>query len=125
MGIKAYRPTTPTRRFQTTLTREELTASRPEKSLTQPLKSTGGRNNKGHITSRYMSGGLDEDRVGEAVWQPAPFDDVPQVGRQFADVQRSGGLHGAAVRLGDEDHVPHNPPVMSKPIRVLVTRTGR
>jgi hypothetical protein len=27
--------------------------------------------------------------------------------------------------LGDENHVPHNPPVMSKPIKVIVTRTGR
>ena len=57
MGIKAYRPTTPTRRFQTTLTREEITASRPEKSLTQSLKSSGGRNNSGEITSWWRGGG--------------------------------------------------------------------
>src|SRR6266851_795986 len=57
MGIKSYRPTTPSRRTMTTLTREEITSQRPEKSLTQTLKSTGGRNNKGEITSWWRGGG--------------------------------------------------------------------
>jgi large subunit ribosomal protein L2 len=57
MGIKSYRPTTPSRRFITTLTREEITASRPEKSLVQPIKSTAGRNNQGEITSWWRGGG--------------------------------------------------------------------
>jgi len=35
------------------------------------------------------------------------------------------GYHTLQLLLGDENHIPHNPPVMSKPIRVLVTRTGR
>jgi hypothetical protein len=35
------------------------------------------------------------------------------------------GTHTLQLLLGDENHVPHNPPVMSKPIRVVVTRTGR
>ena len=57
MGIKSYRPTTPSRRFATTLTREEITATRPEKSLTQSIKSSGGRNNQGEITSWWRGGG--------------------------------------------------------------------
>jgi large subunit ribosomal protein L2 len=57
MGIKSYRPTTPSRRFITTLTREEITASRPEKGLVQPIKSTAGRNNQGEITSWWRGGG--------------------------------------------------------------------
>src|ERR1035438_3333681 len=57
MGIKTYKPTTPTRRFHTTVTREDLTATKPEKSLTQALKSSGGRNNKGEITSWWRGGG--------------------------------------------------------------------
>jgi Domain of unknown function (DUF4399) len=34
------------------------------------------------------------------------------------------GIHTLQLLLGDESHVPHNPPVMSKPIKVLVTRRG-
>jgi len=57
MGIKKFKPTTPTRRFQTVLTREELTAERPSKALTGPLKKSGGRNNTGEITSWFRGGG--------------------------------------------------------------------
>ena len=57
MGIKKYRPTTATRRFQTALTREEITAERPLKSLTEPLRKSGGRNNRGRITMWFRGGG--------------------------------------------------------------------
>ena len=57
MGIKKYRPTTATRRFQTTLTREEITAERPLKSLTEPLRKSGGRNNRGRTTMWFRGGG--------------------------------------------------------------------
>jgi len=57
MGIKKYRPTTPTLRFQTVLTREEITAERPQKALTQALKKSGGRNNRGEITMWFRGGG--------------------------------------------------------------------
>ncbi len=57
MGIKTYGPTTSTRRFQTTLAREEITASRPQKALTEPLSRSGGRNNQGEITSWFRGGG--------------------------------------------------------------------
>ena len=57
MGIKKYRPTTATRRFQTVLTREEITAERPLKSLTEPLRKSGGRNNRGQITMWFRGGG--------------------------------------------------------------------
>jgi len=57
MPIKTYRPTTPTRRFQTTTTRDEITRGRPEKSLVRPKKRTGGRDNKGHLTSWFRGGG--------------------------------------------------------------------
>lgn len=57
MGIKSYKPTTSTRRFQTALTQEEVTAERPVKSLTEPLKQSGGRNNRGEITVWFRGGG--------------------------------------------------------------------
>jgi Domain of unknown function (DUF4399) len=46
-------------------------------------------------------------------------------GQTEADVTLPLGTHTLQLLLGDENHVPHNPPVMSKPIKVLVTRTGR
>jgi hypothetical protein len=46
-------------------------------------------------------------------------------GQTEADVTLPLGTHTLQLLLGDENHVPHNPPVMSKPIRVIVTRTGR
>jgi large subunit ribosomal protein L2 len=57
MPIKSYRPTTPTRRFQTTVTREEITKQTPEKSLVTSKKRTGGRNSTGRVTSRFIGGG--------------------------------------------------------------------
>jgi hypothetical protein len=46
-------------------------------------------------------------------------------GQTEATISLPLGYHTLQLLLGDENHVPHNPPVMSKPIRVLVTRTGR
>src|SRR5882762_10678334 len=57
MPIKSYRPTTPTRRFQTIATREEITKQTPEKSLVESKKRTGGRNSTGRVTSRFIGGG--------------------------------------------------------------------
>src|SRR5471032_2296358 len=57
MPIKTYRPTTPTRRFQTIVSREDITKQRPEKSLVGPKQRTGGRNSTGRVTSRFIGGG--------------------------------------------------------------------
>lgn len=57
MGIKKVKPTSPGRRFQTYHTFEEITDKPPEKGLLKPLRSTGGRNNKGRVTSRHRGGG--------------------------------------------------------------------
>ncbi len=57
MPIKTYRPTTPTRRFQTTVTREEITRKNPEKSLVKGKKRSGGRNNTGRICIWFRGGG--------------------------------------------------------------------
>src|SRR3954465_10331375 len=57
MPIKSYSPTTPTRRFQTTVTRQDITKQTPEKSLVESKKRTGGRNSIGRITSRFIGGG--------------------------------------------------------------------
>ncbi|HHW30190.1 MAG TPA: 50S ribosomal protein L2 [Clostridiaceae bacterium] len=57
MAIKHYNPTTPSRRFMTTLSFEEITKKEPEKSLLEPLKKRGGRNSYGRITVRHKGGG--------------------------------------------------------------------
>jgi large subunit ribosomal protein L2 len=57
MPIKSFRPVTPARRFQTYLTREDITKDRPEKSLVEGKKRTGGRDARGLISSRFRGGG--------------------------------------------------------------------
>ena len=57
MPIKRYKPTTPGRRGMSSLTFEEITTNKPEKSLVVSLKSKGGRNNNGRITTRHQGGG--------------------------------------------------------------------
>jgi large subunit ribosomal protein L2 len=57
MPIKSYRPITPSSRYITRSTFEEITTDKPLRSLTAPIRKTGGRNNEGHITSRWISGG--------------------------------------------------------------------
>lgn len=57
MPIKTYRPTTPTRRFQTTVVRDELSRGRPEKALVKGKRKHGGRNNKGRVCIRFRGGG--------------------------------------------------------------------
>ncbi len=56
MPVKKYHPTSPGRRFQTSLTFEEITRSRPEKSLVEKISQSGGRNNRGKVTVRYRAG---------------------------------------------------------------------
>jgi large subunit ribosomal protein L2 len=57
MPIKNLRPVTPTRRFQTYLTRDDITKETPEKSLVEGKKRTGGRDARGFISSRFRGGG--------------------------------------------------------------------
>ncbi|MEJ2613966.1 MAG: 50S ribosomal protein L2 [Ignavibacteriaceae bacterium] len=57
MGIKKLKPVTPGTRFRSNSTFEEITKSAPEKSLTVSLKKSGGRNNHGRVTTRFIGGG--------------------------------------------------------------------
>lgn len=74
MGIKKFKPITPSRRQMTVMSFEEISKKEPEKSLTAPLKSTGGRNVNGRLTVRHRGGGhkrlyrlVDFRRVKEGV----------------------------------------------------------
>ncbi len=57
MPVKQYRPTSPGRRNMSVSTFEDITKTRPEKSLTVRLKKHAGRNNQGKITTRHRGGG--------------------------------------------------------------------
>ncbi len=57
MPVKSFKPVTPTRRFQTVVTREGITKDKPEKSLTKGKVRSGGRNSAGQISSRFRGGG--------------------------------------------------------------------
>lgn len=57
MPIKSFKPTSPSRRFMTVSTFEEITKTEPEKSLLAPLKKHGGRNSYGRVTVRHQGGG--------------------------------------------------------------------
>lgn len=57
MGLKSYKPVTPSTRFTVLLSAEELAKKRPERSLIEPRKSKAGRNAMGRITIRHRGGG--------------------------------------------------------------------
>lgn len=57
MAVKKYKPTTPGRRDMTSYTFDEITKSKPERSLVKKKQGRGGRNNKGRITVRHRGGG--------------------------------------------------------------------
>lgn len=77
MGIKKFKPTTPSRRHMTILSFDEITKTEPEKSLTVSLKSSGGRNAIGRLTVRHKGGG--HKRLYRIIDFKRIKDDVPAV----------------------------------------------
>src|SRR6187401_1689677 len=57
MAVRKLKPTTPRQRHTIVDTYDDITASRPEKSLIVAIKRSGGRNNSGKMTMRYIGGG--------------------------------------------------------------------
>src|SRR5579863_8845308 len=57
MAVKSYNPTTPTRRFQTVISRDDITKQTPEKRLVKGKPKTGGRSSTGRVSSRFIGGG--------------------------------------------------------------------
>ena len=57
MPVKTFKPTTPGRRQMSVASFDEITRTKPERSLLAPKKRTGGRNNRGRVTSRWIGGG--------------------------------------------------------------------
>src|SRR2546430_15174790 len=78
MALKTYKPTSPGRRLTTSPDFSEITKDYPEKSLTAPLNSTGGRNVYGRMTTRHRGGGH-KQRVRIVDWKRGK-DGVPGKG---------------------------------------------
>jgi len=57
MAVKSFKPYAPSRRYMTVSSFEEITVSQPEKSLTEIVRRSGGRNNSGRLTVRHQGGG--------------------------------------------------------------------
>jgi large subunit ribosomal protein L2 len=122
MPIRKYKPTSPGRRFQTVQVFDEITTSEPYKPLTEPVKKTGGRNNRGEVTSWWRGGGhkrayriIDFKRdkhnipakVSTIEYDPNRSSRIALV--TYADGEKRYILQPAGVKVGDSiisgDHV--------------------
>jgi large subunit ribosomal protein L2 len=115
MPIKSYRPTTPTRRFQTVVSREDITKDRPEKSLVESKKRTGGRSSTGRVSSRFIGGGhkqayrvidFKRDKVGVAATVAAIEYDPNRTSRiallHYADGEKRYILQPDGLKVGQK-----------------------
>ena len=114
MPLKTFRPVTPSRRGAVLPSFEEITKSRPLKSLVAPLKRTGGRNARGKITSRHRGGGAKRayrvidfkrdkhgvpGRVASVEYDPNRSARIAQI--QYADGEKRYILHPHGLKVGD------------------------
>lgn len=114
MAIKKFSSTTPGRRFMTTLTFEEITKTKPEKSLTRRKTKSGGRNKSGRITVRHRGGGTkrkyrqidfkrDKDgipaRVAAIEYDPNRTANIALL--HFADGEKRYIIAPADIKVGD------------------------
>jgi len=115
MGIRQFKPVTATTRFRSVSDFDVITRSTPEKSLTEPLKKSGGRDNHGHIAMRRRGGGhkrkyrvIDFKRnkhgvpatVREIEYDPNRTARIALV--EFADGEKRYILHPKGLAVGDQ-----------------------
>jgi len=120
MPIRKHKPTSPGRRFQSVQTFDEITTSKPHKPLLEPLKRSGGRNNRGELTSWWRGGGhkrnyrvidFKRDKVGvpgkvlTVEYDPNRSARIALVA--YADGEKRYILHPLGLKVGD--------PVISAP----------
>jgi len=104
MAIKKYKPTTPSLRHSSVLTSDEISKKKPEKSLLRPLRKSGGRNNHGHITSRFRGGG--HKRAYRLIDFRRKKDDVPaKVAAIEYDPNRSSNIALLHYRDGEKRYI--------------------
>ena len=91
MAVKKLRPMTPGQRYRMAPSFDEITSSKPEKSLLRPNKRSGGRNNSGRMTMRYMGGGH-KKRMREIDFKRQKFDVPATVKSVEYDPMRSARI---------------------------------
>ena len=114
MSIRQFRPITAGTRFRSVSGFDEITRGTPEKSLLEPLTSSGGRNNQGHVTSRHRGGGHKQmyrrvdfkrdkfgipARVAEIEYDPNRTARIALL--FYADGEKRYILHPAGLKQGD------------------------
>ena len=114
MGIRQFKPVTKGTRFRSVSDFSEITRTKPEKSLTEPIKKSGGRDNHGHISMRRLGGGhkqkyrridFKRNRFGDpAIVKEIEYD--PNRSARIALVEYADGekryiLHPKGVKQGD------------------------
>src|SRR5919202_1719406 len=114
MGIRQFRPVTSATRFRSVSDFSEITRARPEKSLLEPLKKSGGRDNHGHIAMRRRGGGhkrmyrvvdFKRDKFGVAATVREIEYDPNRSARialvEYADGEKRYILHPKGLAVGD------------------------
>ncbi|MFO7302802.1 MAG: 50S ribosomal protein L2 [Acidobacteriota bacterium] len=114
MPIRKYKPTSAGRRFQTVQTFDDITTDRPYKPLVEPLKRSGGRNNRGQLTSWWRGGGHKRNyrvidfkrdkigvpgRVSTIEYDPNRSARIALV--TYADGEKRYILHPLGLKVGD------------------------
>ena len=114
MGIRQFKPVTKSSRFRSVSDFTEITRSTPEKSLVEPLKKSGGRDNHGHISMRRIGGGhkrryriidFKRNRFGDAAtvrhieYDPNRSARIALV--EYADGEKRYILHPKGLAVGD------------------------
>jgi large subunit ribosomal protein L2 len=140
MAVKSYKPTSPSRRFYNDYDFSELSKKKPERKLTEPQSSTGGRNHYGRITSRFRGGGhkqryriLDfrRDKIGIPATVAALEYDPNRTGRiallNYADGEKRYILAPDGLKVGDKIISSRNAdikPGNSLPLRAIPLGTS-
>ncbi|RAU21236.1 50S ribosomal protein L2 [Paramagnetospirillum kuznetsovii] len=104
MALKTYNPTTPGQRQLVQVDRSELWKGKPEKSLTEGLRSKGGRNNTGRITMRWRGGGH-KRRYRIIDFKRTKFDMAATVERLEYDPNRTAFIALIAYADGEKAYI--------------------
>lgn len=108
MALKKYKPTTPGQRFKVISSYDEITTMTPEKSLLAPARKSGGRNNQGRMTMRYIGGG--HKQVYRLIDFKRDKDDIPGTVKSIEyDPNRTARIALIVYKDGEKRYIvaPH------------------
>ncbi len=104
MALKSYKPTSPARRGLILVDRSSLWKGKPVKALTEGKRKTGGRNNKGHVTSRGIAGGH-KQRYRYIDFKRRKFDAPATVERLEYDPNRTAFIALITYEDGEQAYI--------------------